>query len=229
MTELAERGPEAAVAGASSPAEVERIDEAVRFINQRTAAAGIELAREVGAYVLETFFGGDFEAFSDPRRTKPLSFRRLQERQDLLLPASTLYTFVRVARQLAELPAETAERLTVSHHRALLPVKDPDEKAALARRALDEGWSKVELERTVRARLPRSPRGRKRLPACVKAAPRIARALEEALAEVTPPEDLRRVGDARLRATLEQIEESLVRLQWLQATLQEALEGDGGS
>ncbi|HVS03565.1 MAG TPA: hypothetical protein VMT16_12400, partial [Thermoanaerobaculia bacterium] len=74
-----------------------------------------------------------------------------------------------------------------------------------------------------------SPRGRKRLPACVKAAPRIARALEEALAEVTPPEDLRRVGDARLRATLEQIEESLVRLQWLQATLQEALEGDGGS
>ena len=223
MSELAKLS---AVAGAPATGseDVERVEAAVRFINTRTAQAGIGLAREVGAYVLAAFFDDDFERFADTRRNKSLSFRRLLERQDLLLPPTTIYTFVRVARQLGELPAETAERLSLSHHRALLPLKDGEEKAALARQAVVEGWSKLDLERRVRAGQPRSPRGRKRLPACVKATSRIGRALDEAFAEEGGADDLRGLGEDRLRETLERIEQSLVRLQWLQATLEQALQ-----
>jgi hypothetical protein len=204
--------------------EQDRVEAAVRYLNERTAAAGIGLAREVGEYVLGVFFDGDFERFSDTRRNKPLSFRRLLERQDLLLPPTTIYTFVRVARQLGELPAEAAERLSLSHHRALLTVKDPQQKTVLAGLALAEGWSKVDLERQVRAQQPKSTRGRKPLPACVKATTRITRALDEAFAAAASPDDLRGMGEARLRETLSHIEQSVIRLQWLQATVEQALD-----
>lgn len=223
MTEVV-RLAVADAAAAVGDGDLERIEAAVHFINLRTAEAGVGLAREVGEYVLEAFFAGDFGRFSDPRRNKPLSFRRLLERQDLLLPPTTIYTFVRVARQLAELPAEAAERLSLSHHRALLSVRDPREKVALARRAAAEGWSKVELERRVRTQQPRNPRGRKPVPAYIKATSRITRVLDEAFAEEAAADDLRGVGEEHLRATLEQIEQSLIRLQWLQATVEQALE-----
>ena len=203
--------------------DLEHVEAAVAFINERTAESGVRLAREVGEYVLAAFFGGDFERFRDSRRNKSLSFRCLLARQDLLLPPTTIYTFVRVARQLVGLPAEAAACLSLSHHRALLPVQDEQEKAALATRAAAEGWSKLDLERRVRARESQSPRGRKRLPVYVKATSRIARVLDDALGEGAAPGELRGVGEKRLRKTLEQIEQSLIRLQWLKATVEEAL------
>jgi hypothetical protein len=207
-----------------SMAEQDAVDVAVGFINERTTKAGLTLAREVGEFVLTAFFGGDFDRFVDPRPNKPVSFRRLLEREDLLLPPSTIYTFVRVARQLRELPSDLAERLSLSHHRALLPLKSSSQKTALARQALAEGWSKADLERRVRGEQPKALRGRKPLPSFVKAANTVARVLDDAIENGDEAlQQLRELDEPRLRETLGQLEKSLVRLQWLHATLEQAL------
>ncbi|MCP4545624.1 MAG: sigma-70 family RNA polymerase sigma factor [bacterium] len=136
-------------AGELIPVDTDKVDAAVRYINERTIQSGIELAREVGDYVLETFFDGDFASFTNPSRSKSTSFRALLERQDLLLGHAPIYGFGRVSHQLKTLPAEVVSRLTLIQHRALLPLPDPDRKEAMARRALDEGWSAEELEARV--------------------------------------------------------------------------------
>lgn len=222
MAESAGR-PARAGSGARG-AELARVEAAVRYINERAARGGLELARDVGEYVLEHFFDGELTRFRDTRGQKPRPFRLLLERDDLLLAPGAIYTFVRVAGQLRDLPRDTAGGLSLSHHRALLSLADLDQKVALARRALAEGWSKADLERRVRAQQPRRPQGRKRLPACVKATRRVARALDEAFSEPAVPTELRNLGEERLRATLEQVEHSLIRLQWMQATLEQALD-----
>jgi hypothetical protein len=60
----------------------------------------------------------------------------LLAREDLLLGQTTLYNFVRVSHQLELRPADVIDRLTLTHHRALLPLPDPERKEELARRAL---------------------------------------------------------------------------------------------
>ncbi|MCA9518028.1 MAG: hypothetical protein KC635_23980 [Myxococcales bacterium] len=144
------------------------MDEAVAFLNGAALRSGLELAAVVSAYVLDRFFGGSFEAFADPSRAKPLSFMALVRRADLAWSHASLYAFVRVGRQLAELPLAVAERLSVRHHRALLVLEDVEEKAAFAREALERGWSSEELEVAVRARRPASNRGRRPLPPVLK-------------------------------------------------------------
>jgi hypothetical protein len=119
----------------------QKIDEAVRFINRKTILTGLELAREIGQYLLDTFFDGDYQSFADTSRSKKTSFRALLVREDLLLGNATLYRFVRISHQLRALPPDLASDLSLAHHRALLPLNDADTKTELARRALDEGWS----------------------------------------------------------------------------------------
>jgi hypothetical protein len=48
--------------------DAERLDEAVRFINRKTILSGLDLAREVGKYILDHFFDGDFQSFTNPSR-----------------------------------------------------------------------------------------------------------------------------------------------------------------
>lgn len=69
--------------------ETAKVDEAVRHLNERTVRSGVRLAKEVGEYILYTFFNGDYESFANPRRGKSTSFRALVEREDLLLGRST--------------------------------------------------------------------------------------------------------------------------------------------
>ena len=157
--------------GALVAAEAEKVDEAVRFINERTILSGLELAKEVGEYILDTFFDGDYANFTDTSRSKSTSFRALLERDDLLPGGATVYRFVRISQQLKLLPSEVATRLTLTHHRALLALPDLETKEALARRALDEDWSSQVLETEVRKLLPKSRAGRKPTPALAKGDP----------------------------------------------------------
>jgi len=151
-----------------SPAELALVDDAVVYINVAVNRSGLELAAEVSKYVIERFFDGSYEAFRDPNRHKARSFNALCRRADLAIPQASLYAMVRVGQQLAELPPAVAQALTVKHHRALLPVADPTEKIALARRAAEEGWTAATLEAEARAARGPTTGGRPPLPPIVK-------------------------------------------------------------
>jgi hypothetical protein len=131
------------------------LDEAVADLNRIYTAKALETARLIGGYILERFFAGSAERFHD-RGRKHVSFRLLAERPDLKFSYSYLWTCVAVVEQYAELPHDIADALPLSHHRLLLPVRDRDEKVALARRAVVEGLSKRQLADVIRPR--RCPR-----------------------------------------------------------------------
>ena len=216
-------------AGELVPVDTEKVDAAVRYINERTIQSGLDLAREVGDYVLETFFDGDFASFTNPSRSKSTSFRALLAREDLLLGHATIYGFVRVSHQLKTLPAEVVSRLTLTQHRALLPLPDPERKEAMARQALDEGWSAEELEAEVRKLLPRSRRGRKPLPPFVKGIRNVVKALDLAFENQVTPEAVTTLGPKETSALSAQVEESLARLEALKQSLEEAQKEPGSA
>ncbi len=198
-----------------------KLDEAVNFINRKTILSGLDLAREVGQYILDNFFDGDYQKFADPSSAKEGSFRALLSREDLLLGNTTLYNFVRVSHQLELLPSDLVDRLTLTQHRALLPLPDPKLKEKLARRALDQGWTSSVLEAEVSKHLPVSRRGRKPSPLVVKTIHRVAKALNSSRVEAFDADEIRRLGPERTAALAAQLEENLARLEVLRKALHE--------
>jgi ParB family chromosome partitioning protein len=92
--------------------------------------------------------------------------------------------------RLLQLPSEIQEmvherKLSEGHARALLGLAEPEAMIALARRAIDEGWSVREMEARVRGDAPSSPT------APAEEAPRKARPAGRAVSA-----DVRRVEDA---------------------------------
>jgi hypothetical protein len=133
------------------------LDGAVLFLNRAIHASGLQLAVTVSAYVTETFFAGDPAALTSKDPQKTASFRALCEREDLQMGASTLHRLVRIGQQARHLPADLAERLSMSQHRALLPVANAQHKQHLARLAVQHGWTTEQLTATVAAEHPQPP------------------------------------------------------------------------
>ncbi|PKN55271.1 MAG: hypothetical protein CVU56_22090 [Deltaproteobacteria bacterium HGW-Deltaproteobacteria-14] len=193
-------------------AEAAVVDDAVEHINAAVNRSGVDLAADVASYVLETFFDGSYDAFLDPSRYKARSFSALCQREDLALSRASLYALVRVGHQLDELPAPIAHALTMRHHRALLPLDDPAEKRALARKAIDERWTVTALEAEVRAIQPPKRSGRPPLPAVVKQ----LRAVQRAFATAEPAAPLPELSDDQreeLEATLTELEARITSLR----------------
>ena len=92
-------------------ADLALVEGAVAWLNRTVQASGVQLAVEVSGYILATFFGGDFAAFADHDRTKPVSFRALLRHQQLQLGESTLYRLVRIGHHVGQLPQDVAEAL----------------------------------------------------------------------------------------------------------------------
>lgn len=198
------------------PAEERLIDEAVDWLNGAVRRSGLDLAVVVHRYLLDRFFGGRYEAFADPSRTKPTSFRALCASPRLALSANSLYTMVRVGEQLAELPEELGRTLSVGHHRALLPVTDPVVKRDLAARAAAARWSVRELEDAIRLQRPPSRAGRPRLSPVVRA----SRAIVRGLGALPAPDDL---AGALTPAEREEVAAALVGIERAAEVLRAAL------
>jgi hypothetical protein len=210
-------------------AEAALVDASARWLRQTALRHGVEHAVEVRDHILNTYFDGDYAAFSDPSRGKPRSFTALCARGDLPYKHGTLYAWVRIGQQVDELPPGVGRELGPSHHRALLPLTDPAAKAALAQEAVEQELTVTELEARVRATKPPSRAGRPPLPVVVKrglALGRAAAALEEV--DVAAVEGLRPAQREALAAALGA---AMARLQALQAALTAAAaavaEGEG--
>ena len=128
--------------------ESQIVDTAVSDLNQIYTLKGLETACAVGEYILARFFGGDITQFRH-KGDEHISFRTLAERDDLQFSRSFLWYSVAVVEQLNQMPKEVADALSLSHHRLLLPVRDPALKLELAQRAVREKLCKRELEREI--------------------------------------------------------------------------------
>jgi len=159
------------------------IDEAVIKINRWTTNLGLELTLRIGDYLLDKFFGGDPGNLGRVARGH-VSFRALADREDLDASYATLWYSTQIARQYDQLPAVEADRLSIAHHKLLLPVKDEALKSRLARQAVEENLSKRQFAEVVRAELgTRSGQtrgGRPPLPGVMKALRAFQRALPAA-------------------------------------------------
>jgi hypothetical protein len=150
----------------------ELLDRAVGDINRIYSAHGLRTARELGEYLVATFFAGDLDAALTRARAH-VTWRALADREDLLVSHSHLWSCVQVLDQLRRLPADVGAALPLSHHRRLLALRDDGARARLAEEAVAEQLTVRELEQRVAAQRAaaqvRERRGRKPLPGIVKA------------------------------------------------------------
>lgn len=200
------------------------VADAVAKLNHIYAAKGLETARDVGEYIIQTFFGGDPERFHE-RGKDHMSFRALAQHDDLQVSASFLWHACAVVEQLRLLPEDVGSALPLSHHRLLLSVKDPDEKERLARGAVERRLSKRDLEAEVVALrpavAPESKPGRKALPPLAKGLTQLKKAVA-----LAGSGDVASLDREKAKALLGELEEQMAALAKLKATV-EAVVGEG--
>ncbi len=168
------------------------IDRTIAELEHIRIQHGLHKTVAIGRCLLRNFFAGDREAYRSKNR-RHRSFRELAKRRDLPFSASTLRVSIAVTVQLEQIPDEIGWQLSVSHHRALLPITDPELKTELARKAIMNRISVRDLEAEVSELVADEPKknrgGRPRLPEVVKR----FRRMTNTLAPVAFDE-----GDARL-------------------------------
>ncbi len=147
------------------------LQQAVDEINDIYVRKGLEMYLDMGNFILGAFFGGDTAKFLDGAKDH-MSFRELANREDLIPSYSHLYNAVAVVGQLPQIPEDLRERLSVSHHKALLPMKDEKAKERLAKKAVDKGLSvpalRAEVQKALSKLKGKSRAGRPPLPGFVK-------------------------------------------------------------
>jgi hypothetical protein len=97
--------------------------------------------------LLEKFFNNDIKAASSRNPKKANSFRKLCERQDLLVHSGTLSEMVRVAAQeKLLLDAEIdSKKLSYTHKAELIKLPKDSQKIDLAKKAIEENLSTREM------------------------------------------------------------------------------------
>ena len=197
---------------------------AVREINRLHAAKGLETARAIGSFVLETFFDNDTANFRANGK-KHVTFRELGEREDLQVSYSFIWNAVSVVDQLRLLPENIASVLPLSHHKLLLPVKDPEKKLKLATEAVEKGLGKRELEQKVKKVRAKETvgekRGRKADPELLKTLRKITGVFDDLNVKRFTPERMRELGKQALamRLSLEKAHEKLDEVRRLLASV----------
>lgn len=163
-------------ARATSPAI--DLDAAVAHLNALAAGDALDTALATGRYLVDTFFDGDVCAFERPRAPGRISLRQLAGRSDLEASHCTLCRDIGILGQSLLLPRAGYPNLKLSHHCALLAVRDVASKLALARCSEANDWSSRQLAEEIgRAKAEASGpprRGRPSVPKFVKAARQVA-------------------------------------------------------
>lgn len=181
----------------------------VETVNAVARGEGLVAALDLAECLLDAFFDGDPGAWRDDGASHP-DFRAFLRDPRLEPSATSVWYALGVWEQYHALPPEIAEVLSLAHHRALLPVRDPTRKLELARASASEGWSKRRLEKEVRA-VPEDDarRGRPRTPAFVRAAANVRQGLAEAITATPSPEEFERLGVDESRRTIQGLREDL--------------------
>jgi hypothetical protein len=122
------------------PAIVDKalVNDAVNFINEKANETLYRGSEEIGAYLLERFFGNDIAVASSRNPHKPASYTALCQRADLAVHPATLSLMVRVAAQEVYFKQKrfNAAGLSYTHKAELVKLPNTAEKILLAQKAL---------------------------------------------------------------------------------------------
>lgn len=194
--------------------ERDDLDDVVADINAAVRHRGLQMARDLARIVLDAFFDGDLEAYRQ-RSGQNIYFQRLAERDDLDVSYHQLWTALAVSDQIDLLPDGVGDKLSMSHHRLLLSVRDKDQKLAIAQQAVDESMTRRELKKVLAERRDGRPNklGRPRLPSFVKATGQLLRTSTEAVEIEVDPEQVQSWGVQRSQELLEALDARLNELR----------------
>lgn len=164
------------VASANSP-DLEAAITHLRTLNRR---AFLSYAIEVGQYLVNHFFDGNFAAVHDQRGDKQRSFNDLLQHRaadlaELELSGRTLRKYMSAAEVWQALPESIRSQLGLDHLQQLAAVPDVAERKRLAHDAATMKWTRQQVAVAVREakkdrRAGKKKPGRKARPAAVKAA-----------------------------------------------------------
>jgi hypothetical protein len=149
-----------------------RLDAVVDELNTAYVSGNLETARNLGEVIVRNFFDGDLQRFKDSHK-QHVTYRALAEHEGLRPSYSSLWYAVAVHDHFLAIDEEIAKALTLSHHRRLAHVKDPNERRALAERAVRERMTADKLQEVIQgaksaAQLDAPKRGRPAIPDIVK-------------------------------------------------------------
>jgi hypothetical protein len=139
--------------------------------------------REVGAHVLESYFGGDEELARSSSPRKPKSYTLLAERaeEETSWSARDLSEAVRTELCARSLPGDLAARIDATYLLRLAAVDDRPQRVALAARIAAGELAGLEAKNAIAEAAAGGRRGgRKRQPDAVRFAAAVERALDRA-------------------------------------------------
>jgi|GEM_PF-5141560 len=134
------------------PIDEELIQEAVIFINETLNKTIYKGAQKIGSFVLKKFFNNDINAAASRSPHKAASYRRLCEREDLLLSPGQLSVMVRVAAQEQFFSDSGLDvtALSYTHKAEFVKLQNSEAKLELVRETLEKGYSTRTLEKRVK-------------------------------------------------------------------------------
>lgn len=196
------------------------VDRWIGELRKLVVGGQVDLMARVGQFLVENVYGSLEEARARrPRKTA--SVRRLAERaEEFGMRPSSLARAVPMYLQVQLLGQRLSSRLTVEHHRALLPLRDESEKKQLAEKSAEVGWTSDELRKQLRRVQRPHAGGRPARPAVSLLVDRVDRVLVGAsaseikveLGELDQPEVRRLIGRVNAaQSALERIERQLQR------------------
>jgi hypothetical protein len=135
--------------------EDKKIDAAVKFINETANKMVYKGSIEIGEYILKHFFDNDMSLASSKSPIKKESYRKLCQREDLVVSPMLLLQMVRVASQEKFLEAKTVETagLSYTHKASLTRLENDEKKIRLINSCIKNDWSTRQLDKKIDAKL----------------------------------------------------------------------------
>lgn len=130
--------------------DAELRDDVIAELNRAHACAGLALYCDIGEILLGRLFGGDLGNLARVGR-RHHTLAAIQKDDRLNFPRSYLWYALNLLPQLRDLGQDLGRSLPMSHHRALMHVRNLPAKRMLAQRVCEEGWSKRDLTTAIRA------------------------------------------------------------------------------
>lgn len=134
------------------------VNDAVNFINEKANETLYRGSEEIGAYLLERFFGNDIAVASSRKPHKSASYAALCQREDLAVHPATLSLMVRVAAQEVFFKEKkfNPAGLSYTHKAELVKLPNTAVKIRLAQKALKSTFSSRLLSEEVKKTRERS-------------------------------------------------------------------------
>jgi len=156
----------------TEPALVDKalINDAVNFINEKANETLYRGSEEIGAYLLERFFGNDIAVASSRKPHKSASYAALCQRGDLAVHPATLSLMVRVAAQevFFKVKGFDPTGLSYTHKAELVKLPNTPVKIRLAKKSLKSTFTSRLLSEEVKKTREKSGAKGKVIPSVIE-------------------------------------------------------------